>query len=105
MSKSAYELVERALKEFPDTRSDDKKLMMAVWFYQDPFYDEHFRKFFQYSAVMPETITRIRRKFQELDQYRAEESIDELRYKRFKNTKEVAPAIRTKQDILNLFDD
>ena len=104
MSETSYTIVEKALEQFPATRSDDRKLIMTVWWMQDQYYDEHFKNFFQYTAIMPETITRIRRKLQELGQYKAEESVEDMRFEKFKRTKEVAPVIKTKEDILSLFD-
>lgn len=104
MSISAYDIVEQALKEYPSTRSDDRKLIMTVWWMQDQYYDEHFRKFFQYTAIMPETITRIRRKLQELGQYKADESVDEARFEKFKKVREVAPSITEVERIQSLFD-
>ena len=88
------DIVKKALTEWPDdTRSDDKKLMMAVWYIQDPEYDKHFKQFFKEKAMHPETIRRIRQKLQEDGQYKATKEVEEHRYKKFKEMRETAPRV------------
>ncbi len=77
-------LVEKALQQWPETRNSDKKLILAVWYLQDPDYEENFRHFFQNKALSPETIRRTRQKLQEQGKYRADEEVEEQRYDLFK---------------------
>lgn len=77
-------LVEKALQQWPETRNSDKKLILAVWYLQDPDYEENFRHFFQNKALSPETIRRTRQKLQEQGKYRADEEVEEKRYDLFK---------------------
>lgn len=80
-------LVERALQQWPVTRDNDRKLIMAVWWLQNNNYEKEFKSFFQHTAIMPETITRCRRKLQEQGKYRASESVEQQRYEKFKRMK------------------
>lgn len=81
------DLVERALKEYPETRSSDRKLMMTVWWYQDANYMTDFKHFFQYVALMPESITRARRKLQEQGRYLPTKEVEDQRYQQFVDAK------------------
>lgn len=85
-------LVEKALQQWPETRNSDRKLILAVWYLQDPDYEDNFRHFFQNKAISPETIRRTRQKFQMDGKYRATEEIEEQRYKLFEKAKESAGA-------------
>lgn len=76
-------LIERALSNYPETRNSDRKLMLAVWFLQDPDYMRHFKEFFQDKAISPETIRRKRQKLQEDGRYPADETVNEFRYQKF----------------------
>jgi len=80
-------LVEKALELYPETRSDDKKLILAVWWLQDHNYEKDFRHFFQTKAISPETIRRRRQLLQQRGQYKATETVEELRYELFKNAR------------------
>lgn len=84
------QIVEHALKQWPSTRDSDRKLILAVWWLQDNDYESHFREFFKAKAIMPETITRCRRKFQEQGKYRASEAVEEDRYNKFKEARGTA---------------
>lgn len=77
-------LIEKALQEWPETRNSDKKLILAVWYLQDPDYESNFRHFFQNKAISPETIRRTRQKLQQDGKYRADEEVEEQRYSLFK---------------------
>jgi len=83
-------LTERALQKYPETRSDDKKLILAVWYLQNPDYELDFRKFFQYKAISPETIRRTRQKLQMEGKYKATEEVEEQRYDLFKQARMTA---------------
>lgn len=85
-------LTERALQRYPETRNDDKKLILAVWYLQNPDYERDFRKFFQYKAISPETIRRTRQKLQEQGLYPATEEVEEKRYDLFKQARMTAGA-------------
>lgn len=80
-------LVEKALELYPETRSDDKKLILAVWWLQDHDYEKDFRHFFQTKAISPETIRRRRQLLQEKGRYRATEAVEERRYELFKQNR------------------
>ena len=82
MSKQS-KLVERALKELPITRGSDRHLIVAVWHFQKPSWRLDPAKFVLNDAIMPETITRIRRKLQEQGLYLPEDKIVEARYSKF----------------------
>jgi hypothetical protein len=77
-------LVERALQTWPATRDSDRKLILAVWWLQDNNYENDFRRFFINKAIMPESITRCRRKLQEQGLYPASKEVVENRFNKFK---------------------
>lgn len=77
-------LVERALQTWPATRDSDRKLILAVWWLQDNNYENDFRRFFTNKAIMPESITRCRRKLQEQGLYPASKEVAENRFNKFK---------------------
>jgi hypothetical protein len=85
-------LTEKALQLYPETRSDDKKLILAVWYLQNPDYELDFRKFFQYKAISPETIRRTRQKLQMDGKYRATEEVEEKRFDLFRQARATAGA-------------
>jgi len=93
------ELVEKALAKWPATRDDDRKLILSVWWLQDNSYESNFRRFFKHKAIMPETITRCRRKLQEQGKYRASKAVEEDRYNKFKEARGTAGQSVT--DIVN----
>lgn len=80
-------LVERALKELPTTRSSDRHLIVAVWHYQNPQWRLDPAQWVLKGAIMPESITRHRRKLQEQGLYLPEEKIVEARYSKFKQVR------------------
>jgi hypothetical protein len=77
-------LVEKALQTWPATRDSDRKLILAVWWLQDNNYENDFKRFFSNKAIMPESITRCRRKLQEQGLYQASDSVAESRFNKFK---------------------
>ncbi len=95
--------VERALKSWPATRDSDRKLMLAVWWLQDNDYDQHFKEFFKEKAIMPESITRCRRKLQEQGKYRASKEVEEDRYNKFEQVRETAPRTSEVDMIMEIF--
>jgi 4-alpha-glucanotransferase len=78
-------LVEQALQKWEETRDSDKKLMLAVWYLQDPCFEQHFKQFFKEKAATPESITRVRRKLQEQGKYQASKKVDDERFNKFNN--------------------
>jgi hypothetical protein len=85
---STQHLVERALKELPITRGSDRHLIVAVWHYQDPQWRLDPAKWILGKAIMPETITRHRRKLQEQGLYLPDEKVTEARYSKFKEMRQ-----------------
>jgi hypothetical protein len=83
-------LTEKALQTWPETRSDDKKLILAVWWLQDNDFESHFKTFFKEKAISPETIRRQRQKYQEQGLYPATEKVQEHRYDLFKQARMTA---------------
>lgn len=90
-----FDIVEKALSDYPQTRSDDRKLIMTVWWLQNSDYDKDFRNFFQHKAIMPETITRARRKIQESGKYLATKAVEEERFNKFRDMHYTSAAQQT----------
>lgn len=84
MSARASLLVERALRDYPKTRSSDRSLILCVWWLQKPDYQQNLNGFIMGNAIMPETITRHRRKLQEAGKYAGTPEVMAKRYKKFK---------------------
>lgn len=76
-----YDKVLRLLTQRPETRSSDKKLLLAVWAEQGILVGERLDiEAFLRSAISAETITRARRKVQEIHKnLRAEQIVIEGR--------------------------
>ena len=70
--KTVEGLVKHCLKECPETRSSDRKLMLRVWELQGFRLSSKKQAFFLKVAA-PETIRRIRQKLNEIGQYLPEE--------------------------------
>lgn len=79
------DLVERAMTRWPETRDSDRKLIISVWWLQDNNYQDNFKEFFLHKAIMPETITRARRKLQEQGRYPASKQAEEDRFNKFRS--------------------
>lgn len=76
--------IEQCLKDEPETRSNDRLLIVKVWERQlGRKLHPALVNFILNEAVMPETITRARRKFQEDGQYLATKEVEEQRYQQF----------------------
>ena len=78
----AQRLVRRALEDYPITRGSDRHLIVAVWHLQGIVWHDS-KQFILNDAIMPETITRIRRKLQENGLYLPNGEVTEKRYARF----------------------
>lgn len=75
-------IIERILRDFPETRNSDKRLILKVWESQGLYLTEaQAYKFFEVSS--PETIRRVRQKIQESGKYQADPLI--RRERRFKS--------------------
>jgi len=62
--------IEQILEKFPATRSDDKKLLLAVWFFQSGLLlTPEQKKIFYNKCLMAESITRKRRDLQASGKY------------------------------------
>lgn len=83
--KQVQKLVEQALQTWEETRDSDRKLMLAVWYLQDPEYESNFRKFFLDEAASPETIRRMRQKLQEQGKYLASKKVEDARFEKFRD--------------------
>lgn len=81
------QLTEKALRERPETRSNDRKLIYLVWWLQDKNFASDFANFFLNKAISPETIRRYRQKLQEQGKYRATETVEEARYNKYVDNK------------------
>lgn len=83
--------VARVLDQKPETRDNDKLLMLYVWqiegFYLSDKQIEQFK-----NASSPESIRRMRQKLQEEGKYLASPEVEEQRYQMYTETKD---AIRT----------
>lgn len=86
------QLVEKALKDYPETRNSDKLLIIKVWELQvgKPM-NNQLKDFLLHDACSPETIRRNRQKFQEYGRYPAKEEVDEARFEKFKEVRANAP--------------
>ena len=64
--KKAERLVFRVLKDNPETRSDDRKLIVEVWKSQGLRLSEYQERLIKTKLLTPESITRARRKMQQI---------------------------------------
>lgn len=76
-----YDLVKQLLEENKEYRSSDRKLIWAVWDWQRLLYGGVISKTsFMDKAMMPDTITRARRKVQEkFEELKADEVVEKFR--------------------------
>jgi hypothetical protein len=86
--------VEQALKNYPETRSSDRKLVVKVWELQaGKEMNDQLKEFLIHEAIFPDSITRVRRKFQQHGKYRATKAVEEVRYEQYKHMTETAPRV------------
>jgi hypothetical protein len=79
--------VERVLSLKPETRDNDKLLMLYVWQIEGLNLSENqLKKWKEVSS--PESIRRMRQKMQEDGMYRASEKVEEQRYQMYVETKD-----------------
>jgi len=74
-------LVEDVLRDYPATRSDDKKLLLAVWHFQGLVLTKQQKQIF-YECAVAETITRDRRLLRR--KYPAKPEVEQARYEKAK---------------------
>lgn len=78
--------VARVLSQKPETRDNDKLLMLYVWQIEGlHLSDSQLEKF--KNASSPESIRRMRQKMQEEGQYRASEAVEQKRYELYEQTR------------------
>lgn len=71
-------VVEMVLRDYPETRDSDRKLLVKVWAHCGLYLSEaQAYKFF--SIAPPESIRRIRQKIQERGQYKASKRVAKVR--------------------------
>ena len=79
--------VARVLDQKPEARDNDKLLMLYVWQIEGLNLSEsQLKKWKEVSS--PESIRRMRQKFQEEGQYKASEAVDAKRYEMYTQTKD-----------------
>jgi len=83
--KNAEGLVKEILASYPETRSDDKKLILKVWEAQGLILTPEQKNLFK-TCFSTETIRRTRQKIQEEGQF---EATDEVKHARKKKEKEM----------------
>ena len=84
-------LIETILRDKPETRDNDKLLILYVWQAKGlRFTPEQVQKFKDMPS--PETIRRGRQLLQEKGKYRASEEVEEKRYELYKETKQAIAA-------------
>lgn len=81
-------LVEQCLRDLPDTRDSDRKLLIAVWERQmGQQMHPNLKEFIMHKAFSPESIRRTRQKFQEQGMYKASDKVDQARFDKFRQVK------------------
>jgi len=91
--KDTEAIVRYIMAHFPETRSNDKLLMLHYWTIADRIKipREFWRAFMRY-ATTPETITRVRRLIQSQGDYQPREEVKQKRRVRSKKFREVLKA-------------
>jgi hypothetical protein len=91
---NTYQLVETALRDYPETRNSDRALLIKVWELQvgKPM-SESFKRFLTHDAIYPDTITRTRRKLQQHGSYQPTEQVRRYREQKFRDVRQSAPRI------------
>ncbi len=95
-------LVSQVLLSYHIARNSDRYLILHVWERQGLVLNPEQRKLFLRDVSSPETIRRMRQKFQEQGLFEADKAVDQKRYELYKETKE---DINFSPDTISLFDD
>jgi hypothetical protein len=82
--------VARVLDQKPEARDNDKLLMLYVWQIEGLHLSERQIEKFK-NASSPESIRRMRQKFQEEGQYLASPEVEERRYQMYTETRNAIP--------------
>ena len=77
--KNVRDKVEKILIDNPICRDSDMKLTVGVWKIEGLKLSEEQEKFIQVHCSPPESITRVRRKFQEQGKYQASPEVQQAR--------------------------
>jgi len=81
--------IEEVLQKYPPTRSSDKKLLLAVWFFQGLILTQEQKRIFYEKCMVAESITRKRRDLQASGKYLGSQEVMDGRKKQeqlFKKT-------------------
>ena len=81
--------IEEILEKYPQTRSSDKKLLLAVWFFQGLILTQEQKRIFYEKCMVAESITRKRRDLQASGKYLGSQEVMDGRKKQeqlFKKT-------------------
>lgn len=80
--------VKMCLSRDSDTRDSDRRLILDVWRDEGLVLTPTQEEMFLYKVSSPETIRRLRQKFQEQGLYLASKEVDDKRYEMFKETRQ-----------------
>jgi len=94
-------VVEMCLRDYPETRDSDRKLLVKVWEHCGLYLSEAQRhKFF--GIASPESIRRTRQKIQESGKYPASDRVKHVRELKSQIVQQNAPITKEIDNILNL---
>ena len=94
--KNAETMVRYIMALFPETRSNDKLLMLHYWELVDRIkIPREFWKAFLRRATTPETITRARRRIQQQQEYLPREEVRRIRQARSRKFREIFSGQKT----------
>ena len=94
--KNAETMVRYIMAHFPETRSNDKLLMLRYWELADGIrIPRTFWRDFMKKATTPETITRVRRRIQQQQEYLPREEVRRIRQARSKKFREIFSGQKT----------
>ena len=94
--KNAETMVRYIMAHFPETRSNDKLLMLFYWEMVDKIpMSREFKQAFLKRATTPETITRVRRRIQQEGDYQPREEVKRIRQARSKKFREIFSGQKT----------
>ena len=94
--KNVETMVRYIMAHFPETRSNDKLLMLRYWELADGIrIPRTFWRDFMKKATPPETITRVRRRIQQEGDYQPREEVKRIRQARSKKFREIFSGQKT----------
>lgn len=80
--------VKWALKNVPFTRDSDIELIIQVWEQEGLILSHHQQNILRTKCSKPETIRRLRQKFQERGLYPASDRVERARFEKFRQAKD-----------------